>query len=238
MKIICVSIEECPMCPRLIAVCITLLFATIGCQPKNASQSVVAPSPIELKAPSGRYRHDPTHASLQFGVIHLGLSNYVGGFTDYSIDLALDSANLSASTVSVSIEPRSIRTDYRGDYLATHADSGFANWEEQLAMSDKFFNAAVYPEIRFQSSSIIEQPSGELEIVGDLTLLGQTHPVTLNARVVGSTEEHPFAKTGALGLSISGSFMRSAFGMDYLIGPGFVGDRVTLMFEGEMLQAP
>jgi polyisoprenoid-binding protein YceI len=226
------------MRPHSLVICLTILFASIGCQPNNDNQSATAVTPIELKAPSGQYHHDPTHASFQFGVVHLGLSNYIAGFTDYSIDLALDSANLSASTVSVSIEPRSIRTDYRGDYLATHADSGFANWEEQLAMSDKFFNAAVYPEIRFQSSSIIEQPSGDLEIVGDLTLLGQTHPVTLNARVVGSTEEHPFAKTGALGLSISGSFMRSAFGMDYLIGPGFVGDRVTLMFEGEMLQAP
>ena len=226
------------MRPSLIAVCITVLFATIGCQPENESQSVVAPTPLELKAPSGQYRHDPTHASLQFGVVHLGLSNYVVGFTNYSIDLALDSANLSASTVSVTIDPRSIRTDYRGDYLATHADSGFANWEEQLAMSEKFFNAAVHPEIRFQSNSIVEQPSGDLKIVGDLTLLGQTHPVTLQASVVGSMEEHPFAKAGALGLSISGSFMRSAFGMDYLIGPGFVGDQVTLMFEGEMLQTP
>ncbi len=223
---------------HLIVSFITLLaFVTAGCKPVAVEEAVQTATALKVEAPSGQYRHDPTHASLQFGVLHLGLSNYVAGFTEYSMELDLDSDNISASSVSITIDPNSIRTDYRGDYVASHADSGFANWEEDLAMSEKFFNAALYPEIRFQSTEISEQSSGRLQVNGELTLLGQTHPVTLEAIVVGSTSKHPFTQTPALGLSVSGTFLRSTFGMDYLVAPGFVGDQVTLMFEGELHQA-
>ena len=105
-------------------------------------------------------------------------------------------------------------------------------------MSDKFFNAAQYPEIRFQSTSVTEQPIGTLQISGDLTLLGQTHPVVLQGSVVGSAEQHPFTNQGVVGFSVSGTFKRSTFGMDFLLSPPLVGDEVTVSFEGEMHRAP
>ena len=194
--------------------------------------------PPIISAPSGRYGHDPAHANLQFSVLHMGLTNYVAGFTDYKVDLQLDSTNPTASSVTVSINPSSIRTDYSGDYKATHPSSAFSTWEEDLAMSDKFFNATAHPEIRFQSTSVTAVDGGPMQIVGDLTLLGETHPVTLIGKLVGSTEQHPFTNKGALGLSVTGTFKRSVFGMDHLLSPPLVGDDVTISFEGEMHPAP
>ncbi|MEM7018045.1 MAG: YceI family protein, partial [Pseudomonadota bacterium] len=186
----------------------------------------------------GQYLHDSTHASLYFSVLHLGLSNYMMGFTDYSINLQLDSSNLAASSVTVTINSASIRTDYRGDYKSSHPESAFSSWDQELAMSDNFFNAGKYPEIRFQSTAVTVQTPSAIQITGDLTLLGQTHPIILSGRIVGSTEQHPLVKRGAVGFSMSGTFKRSTFGMNHLLNPAFVGDEVTVMFEGEMHQSP
>ncbi len=199
---------------------------------QSESKALAALNSVE--APAGSYQHDPTHASLQFSLLHMGLSNYVAGFSSYSVSAQLDPANPAASSVTVSIDPTSIRTDYGGDYKATHPKSVFDSWEQDLAMSDKFFNAANYPEILYESTSVAAQPDGTLSIEGNLTLLGQTHPVSLVGVVVGSTAKHPFTKQGALGLSVTGTFKRSTFGMNYLLSPPIVGDEVTMAFEGEM----
>lgn len=215
-----------------------LLVSAIGCTSDVSPDSTPAAAPVSISAPTGLYKQDPTHASLQFTISHLGLSNYIAGFTDYSVSLQLDSGNVAASSVTVTINPSSIRTDYRADYKAAHPESAFSSWEEDLAMSDKFFNAAQHPEIRFQSTSVKEGPIGTLQIAGDLTLLGQTHPVVLQGKVVGSMEQHPFTNQAAVGFSVSGTFNRSTFGMNYLLSPPLLGDEVKVTFEGEMHQVP
>jgi polyisoprenoid-binding protein YceI len=188
-------------------------------------------------APAGQYRIDPNHSSLSFSVNHLGLSNYVVRFTSYKVLLQYDPAQPQKSSVTATIDPVSIRTDYPADYKASHADSKFASWDEELAHSDKFFNAGKFPEIIFRSTQVRASRPGALQIVGDLTLLGQTHPVELDATVVGSTANHPMqAGLGAVGFSARGSFMRSTFGMTYLLAPPLISDAVTIQFEGEFNQ--
>lgn len=189
-----------------------------------------------ITAPAGKYELDPAHASLSFSVGHLGLSNYVARFTQYSVALDLDPANLSASSVVAIIDAASIRTDYPGDYRAGHKDSPYATWDEDLAKSPKFFNAAQHPKIEFRSTAVTQSADGALRIEGTLSLLGQTHPLTLDAKVVGAAAAHPFMPRGAIGFSAQGSFDRSQFGMTHLLKPPLVGDQVTVSFEGEMHQ--
>ena len=74
-------------------------------------------------------------------------------------------------------------------------------------------------------------------MTGDLTLLGKTHPVTLDATVVGAMAAHPFTKRGAIGFSAIGTFNRSTFDMTHLLQPPIVGDAVTVQFDGEFQQA-
>ncbi len=81
-------------------------------------------------------------------------------------------------------------------------------------------------------------PSGDLEITGDLTLLGHTKAVVLLGRIIGSTAEHPITERGAIGFDVSGTFQRSSFAMDFLLEPPLIGDEVTVTCEGEMLQVP
>ncbi|QCI78714.1 YceI family protein [Hankyongella ginsenosidimutans] len=65
-----------------------------------------------LDVPSGVYAVDPTHASVTWKVMHLGLAKYTARFTKVDAELTLDAADPTKSKVFVAIDPRSVRTDY------------------------------------------------------------------------------------------------------------------------------
>ena len=213
--------------------------ATETVQEASAQETVAEqPVAIEIDAPSGQYASDPAHTNLYFSVKHLGVSNYLIRFTDFDVTVNLDADDLSASSVQATIDAASISTDFSGDYAGTHPDSPFATWDENLARSENFLNSDVHPTISFTSTRVEPSDDGTLLVTGDLELLGETRPITLEASVVGSAEAHPFTGAGLIGFSATGSFNRSDFGMTHLVNPPIVGDAVTLRFEGEFLQQP
>tara|TARA_R110000787_G_scaffold170629_15_gene283331 strand:- start:2807 stop:3517 length:711 start_codon:yes stop_codon:yes gene_type:complete len=212
-----------------------LLLASQAADASHGKAPQGADSP-KLQAPSGRYEMDPNHSYVGFSVKHLGVSNYQGRFTDVRMQLELVPDNLSASSVQARINADSIAADYSGDFKAKHPESAFASWPQTLARSEQFFNSKKYPWIEFHSTQIEEDASGELLISGNLTLLGQTHPVRLTAKLVGSMAKHPFTGAGVIGFSAQGSFERSRFGMTHLVETGAVGDEVRIVFEGEFKQ--
>lgn len=208
----------------------------------NAPANDAAPDPggktLEIDAPAGRYLRDPNHSFLGFSVSHLGLSNYVVRFRDYTVELDLRPDELPASRVRVEVDPASVAVDYFGDYAATHPESPFGSWEEDLAQSPNFFNAGEHPRIRFESTRVEPAPDGTLKVHGELTLLGRTRPLTLDAALVGAMPAHPISGAGALGFSATGALKRSDFGMTHLVDPPLVGDEVRIRFEGELHQQP
>jgi len=210
--------------------------APVAQSPATAEKTAAEPLAMAIAAPAGQYQLDPNHASLHFSVRHLGVSNYVMRFTDFDVTVDLVPDDVTASTVSVTIDPASVRTDYAGDYQGTHPDSPFASWDEALARDEKFLNVAEHASISFTSTGVSVTADGTLLVSGDLTLLGQTRPITLQATVEGSEQAHPFTGAGLIGFSATGTFQRSDFGMTHLVTPPIVGDTVTLQFEGELLQ--
>ena len=73
-------------------------------------------------------------------------------------------------------------------------------------------------------------------MTGDLTILGQTRPVTLDV-TLNKAAEYPFGhKRMTLGLSIETSIERSDFGMTYAVGNGLVGDTVDIQIETEAMK--
>jgi len=206
-----------------------------------ANEAVEAHSSFEntpfSSASTGIYEIDPNHASLSFGVRHLGFSNYIARFTKYSSTVNYDAGDVSASSIEVSIDPTSIDTDYTGDYKATHPGRDFNTWEEELANSEKFLNSTQHTSISYRSTAIERTGVYTVRIDGELTLLGQTRPVALDATIVGSAPTHPMQKgRGVFGFSAKGTFNRSDFGMDFLLSPPILGDEIALQFEGEFLQ--
>lgn len=185
----------------------------------------------DIKAPKGDYKLDLNHASLTVKILHFGLSNYTVRFTRFEAALVLDPANPEKSSVVATIDPTSIETDFPGDYKATHKDSPYASFDEALSKGPKYLNSGTYPTIGFKSTSVKAGKDGRLLVTGDLTFLGQTHPVTLDTTVVGSMEKHPFLGVGMVGFSATTKFKRSEWGM---VGTQqFLGDDIHLTFEGE-----
>ena len=222
---------------RLLRPAVLLIVATLAaCGGESSSTGAPATTPaVALTAPAGQYVLDRNHASLVGKVQHMNLAPYHVRFTKFDVNVKLDPANLAASSVEVTIDPTSVRTDYTGDYKGTHADSPYASFEEALAQGPKFFNAGQFATITFKSTKVEPQGAGRMKVTGDLTMLGKTHPVTLDATLTGAMAEHPFAKVGAMGFSATGTFKRSLFGMDIGIGK-FLGDDVTVEFDGEFRQ--
>lgn len=203
---------------------------------QDAPEAAAATAEAEpFKAPSGKYVIDKTHASLFFQVSHMGLSNYVMRFTQFDADINVDAQDITKSSVVLRIDPKSIRADYPNDYMKTHADRGFRSWDEELALSGRFLNANEHKEITFTSTKIEQTGPNTARITGDLTLVGQTHPVTLDAKLIGSTDKHVMNGRGAFGIVATTTFDRTQFGMSAM-GSG----TVTLEFNAEFneVEAP
>lgn len=195
--------------------------------------SAVAAKDIDIKAPAGTYKNDPYHSSLTFKILHFGLSNYTARFTKFDATLSLDPGKIGSSSVTVNIDPTSVRTDFSGDFKAMLKDSPYNTFDELIGRDAKYLNADKFSTITFKSTNV-EQMDETLKVTGDLTFLGVTKPVTLLGSVVGSMKKHPFVGKGVVGFSVTGMIKRSDWGM---VGTqAYLGDDVTIIFDGEFNQ--
>jgi len=222
----------------LIAVSAAALLAACS-QPADTADTAGAPTtdaastaPVALKATSGVYVMDPTHASLQWSLPHNSISNYTARFNKFDAKITLDTANLANSTVEATIDPASVDTNYPGDYLGTHAATGFKSFSEDIAKNKAFLNATAFPQITFKSTKVELTGARTAKVTGDLTFLGVTKPVTLDATFNGDLEQHPFVPAPAIGFAAEGKIKRTDFGMP--LGP--VGDEVTIRFDAEFIK--
>jgi len=197
-----------------------------------AAAPAVEPVPTTAPVPSGVYNLDPNHASLSWSVKHLGLSNYTAGFDTFGAQITVDQANPGASTLSLTIDPASVRTTYSGDFKATHKDSPFATWEEQIGKG--FLGADKTPEVTFVSNGFSLTGAETGTLTGDLTLNGVTKPVTLDVSLTGQGE-HFFAKVPAFGIRAEGVIKRSDFGVAEALNAA-LSDEVAIRFDGEFIQ--
>ena len=176
--------------------------------------------------PAGTYKMDRAHSSLTWKVSHFGLSNYTARFTRFDAMLDIDPARPESAKALVTVDPTSIRTDYRS------ADG--RDFDKELGEGEKFFNARKFTEIVF-SSTVVER-SGETtaRVTGDLTMLGVTKPLAIEVTLNGA-KQHPTAGVPALGFSGIAKLKRSDFNMMFMLP--LIGDEVTLLIEAEFLKS-
>jgi polyisoprenoid-binding protein YceI len=200
---------------------------------KPAAPAMPMPKAGPITAPKGDYKVDPNHASVTWKVLHFGLSKYTARFNKFDVNLSLDPAKVASSSVTATIDVNSVETDFPGDFKASHKDSPYATFDERVAR--EFLKADTSPTITFKSTKVEAKGKDKLKVTGDLTLNGQTHPVTMDAIVIGSIAKHPFTGRGAVGFSATTTFKRSEWGVSG--GVPMIGDEVTVTFEGEFQQA-
>jgi len=169
------------------------------------------------KVPSGAYQVDPTHAYVNFQYTHLGLSRPMLGFDEFSIDVQLDNADVSKSSITVNIDPKSIQ-------------AGSDIWKSHLTGGD-FFDVGAHPEITFVSTSIEKNGDDTLKVMGDLTIKGTAVPVALDV-TIHNAMNHPVNGKPVIGFSAQGQLLRSAFGLGKF-APN-VSDEVDLLISAEV----
>ena len=169
--------------------------------------------------------NDPAHTRLLWKIEHLGLSNYTARVNDVAITLEFDAADPAGSSVTASIDPLSVDTGFEGD----------KDFDAEIATGSNMLNAGEFPSIEFTSTTVNMTSATTAEVKGNLTLLGITLPVTLDATLSGSTAAHPFAKVPALGFSATGSFDRTDFGLTFLSGSG-LGDTIEIEIQTEFIK--
>ncbi len=173
--------------------------------------------------PAGVYALDKGHASLTWKVSHLGLSDYTARFTEFDAEFTYDPAAPEASVLTVSVNPASLKTDYP---FKEEKD-----FDKKLVEGEDWFNAGEHSKIEFKSNSVEVSENNTAKVMGDLTFLGVTKPMTLDVTLNGVMIEQPFSKKPTFGFSATGTVKRSEWGMDTYV-PN-IGDDVDLLIEVE-----
>ncbi len=165
------------------------------------------------------FKLDPEHATVAFLIDHVGYARTLGTFTEVSGNFEFDEAEGVLRELRVEVPTASVSTHH--EKRDAHVRSG------------DFLDVESHPTMTFTASGDTDVIDGEATIRGELTLLGKTQPLTLDA-TVNKSAPYPFGhKLVTLGVSATGNVQRSAFGMDYGVAEALVGDDIELIIEIE-----
>jgi len=175
---------------------------------------------ISPAAVAASYVLEKPHTQILFFANHLGFSTSSGRFLEFDGQFTFDQADWAASSAEITIQTDSLEMNH-------------AKWNDHMKNED-FFDVPKYPTMTFKSTSVEPLAGGKAKLHGDLTILGQTHPITLDVSFNG-TGNHPFkADEIRAGFELRGSIDRSKYGMVY--GIPAVGKNVELRISVEGIQ--
>ena len=172
----------------------------------------------------GNWQLDPYHTQVEFSAKHLGMMTVRGHFAEVSATADIDPDHPENSSVEVTIQSVSIRT---------HNET-----RDNDLRSSNFLEADKFPVITFKSTSI--EPSGpdRYALTGDLTIKGNTHPVTLQVVKYGEFND-PGMMGHRIAYSATSKINRRDFGLSFnmmLDGKFVVSDEIQIMIEGELVE--
>ena len=149
------------------------------------------------------YEFDKTHTAIRATWTHLGFSHQAIQFTDFDGVLMLDFEEPENSTVDVTFNLQD------GFWVGADQDRFIGHLS-----SPDLFNIAEFPTARFVATGFETEDGETGQMTGDLTLLGQTHPVTLDV-TLNQRGPNPFSQTPPAGFTATGEILRSQWGMGY-----------------------
>jgi polyisoprenoid-binding protein YceI len=180
---------------------------------------------LPASATSSTWQLDPAHSSAQFAVRHLAISTVRGAFSKVTGTVKLDDADISKSSVDVTIDVTSVdtREPKRDDDLR----------------SDKFFDVKDFPTMTFKSTRVEQVALGKLKVTGDLTIRGVTKPVVLDVDGPTPAVKDPWGNQRAA-VTATTKINRQDFGVKWNAnmdnGGVVVGDDVSITIDAEMIK--
>ena len=168
--------------------------------------------------PAGTWTVDPAHSELGFTARHLMVSKVRGKFNDFTGTVEVTDP-VSGSTVTAAAKLASV-------------DTGSADRDGHLKSAD-FFDVENNEEMTFVSTSVSDD-----ELVGDLTIKGQTHPVTFDLEFNG-VQTDPWGNTKA-GFEATAEINRKDWGLNWnaaLEGGGvLVSEKIKIVLDVQLLK--
>lgn len=181
-----------------------ILTAFIGLQLSSAEAA---------KVEAGKYQIDPMHSKIGFEIPHLVISSVEGKFKTFEGELDIAS-DFSKSKINASVDINSI-------------DTGVEKRDGHLKSPD-FFDAEKNPKMTFVSKTI-KGSAESFTLDGDLTIKGQTKPVSFKGKYLGAVTDGYGNRKVAF--KATAQINRKDFGLTWnnMVEAGpVVGDKVTI----------
>jgi polyisoprenoid-binding protein YceI len=168
---------------------------------------------------------DSAHASANFSVRHMMVSEVHGTLGEVKGTIELDDADLTRSQIEATVDVVALSTKNkkRDDHLRSEA----------------FFHAGKFPSLSFKSTKVERVSDDKLRVTGDLTIRGTTKPVILETALTPEVQ-NPFSKAATRGAVATATINREDFGLVWnmaLANNGvLVGHEVKIKLELEYVK--
>jgi polyisoprenoid-binding protein YceI len=172
----------------------------------------------------GKWTFDPYHTQVEFSAKHLGMMTVRGHFAEVTATGEIHPEKPELSTIEATISTASIRT---------HNEQ-----RDKDLLSSNFLEGEKYPTMTFKSTKIEPAGNDRYTLTGDLTIKGNTRPVSL--KVVNLGEFNDPNMGHRIGYSAEGEINRKDFGMKFemmLDGKFIVSNEIKINVEGELVEA-
>jgi polyisoprenoid-binding protein YceI len=166
-------------------------------------------------APAGTYAVDPGHTSLIARVSHIGYSYSTFRFGGVGGQLTWNPAAPAQSKLTVNVETASIATPVQG-------------FAAELA-GDNYLKSKAFPQATFTSTAFRPVDATHGKVEGQLSLMGQTRPVTFDVELVGAGAG--FGKP-RIGVQARTTLKTADFGL-----PAALGSGIDLVIDAEFEKA-
>lgn len=142
---------------------------------------------------------DPAHSEIGFKVKHMMFTNVSGKFNNFTAEISSDGDDFNNASINFEAAIDSVST-------------GNTDRDNHLLSAD-FFDAAQFPKLQFKGTSFSKVDDNNYKLNGDLTLHGETKPVTLDVEYGGLMQD-PWGNTKAA-FNINGKINRKDWGLAY-----------------------
>lgn len=171
----------------------------------------------------GDWLLDPYHTQVEFSAKHLGMMTVRGHFSDVTSSGDIDPYHPETMRVEVTIQAASIQTNH-------------AVRDKDLRSSN-FLETDAFPVMTFTTTGVELAGEDNFTVTGDLTIKGNTRPVTLQMTRLGEFNDP--AMGHRIGYSGHAKINRRDFGLTFspvLDGRLVVSDEINIMLEGELIE--
>lgn len=169
---------------------------------------------------AGTYTVDADHSEIGFAVKHMVITNVKGAFRQHNSKFEVDKDNkLLSVQAEVTVDSIDTRVQKRDDHLR----------------SPEFFDAAKYPAITFNSTSIKSVDGNSYIVTGILKIKDVAREITLDGELSGPVKD-PWGNQ-RMGIILKGQIDRNDFGVTYNkvleTGGLLIDNTVAIHLEGE-----